>query len=81
MSTKGQIVIPHDLREDFNIGEKLVVIKNDGQLIIKQASAFDKNVASDIEFAKRTQEALTRYNQGKFVEKDFDEFIDDMKQW
>ena len=37
MSTKGQIVIPNDLRSEFNIGEKLLVIRNDDQLIIKKA--------------------------------------------
>jgi len=27
MSTKGQIVIPNDLRSEFDIGEKLIVKK------------------------------------------------------
>ncbi len=81
MSTKGQIVIPNDLRQEFDVGEKLVVIKNDKRLIIKKASALDENLKSDLEFARRTEAALKRYEEGKFVEMDFDEFMDDLKKW
>ncbi|MHA1865888.1 MAG: AbrB/MazE/SpoVT family DNA-binding domain-containing protein [Candidatus Heimdallarchaeaceae archaeon] len=81
MSTKGQIVIPNDLRKDFDVGEKLVVIKNNERLIIKKASSLDKDLESDLEFARRTEEAFNRYNKGKFVEMEFDDFLDEMKTW
>ena len=38
MSSKGQVVIPQELREDFNEGDKLVVIRNNDQIILKKAS-------------------------------------------
>ena len=80
MSTKGQIVIPSDLRSEFSVGEKLFIIKNKDQLIIKKASKLDKTLKEDLEFAKRTEAAWKRYGEGKFVEADFDEFINDLKK-
>jgi len=29
LSSKGQIVIPSEMRGDFSVGEKLVIIKNE----------------------------------------------------
>jgi len=81
MSTKGQIVIPIDLRGEFDIGEKLIVIKDNKKLIIKKASELDKNLAEDLEFAKRTEEALQRIEHGKGTEMEFDDFISEMKKW
>ena len=81
MSTKGQIVIPIDLRGEFDIGEKLIIIKDDKKLIIKKASELDNNLAEDLEFAKRTEEALQRIEHGKGTEMKFDDFISEMKKW
>lgn len=81
MSTKGQIVVPNDLRKDFKVGEKLIVIKEDDILIIKKASKLDKQMAEDIEFARRTEEAWKRYDKGEFISMDFDDFIKEMKKW
>ena len=63
ISSKGQIVIPSEMRADFEEGEKLIVIKNGKQLIMKKASDFDKNLAEDLVFAKRTEDALKRYDK------------------
>lgn len=35
----------------------------------------------DLEFAKRTEAALKRYEHGKFKSMDFDEFIAEIEQW
>jgi AbrB family looped-hinge helix DNA binding protein len=81
MSSKGQVVIPFDMREDINDGDRLVVIRNGDQIIMKQADKLGKNFEEDIAFAKKTDEALKRIQSGKGVKMDFDEFIDDMKKW
>ncbi|MBR9691033.1 AbrB/MazE/SpoVT family DNA-binding domain-containing protein [Candidatus Woesearchaeota archaeon] len=81
MSTKGQIVIPNDLRNDFRVGEKLFVIKDDKRLIIKKATELDKSLQEDLEFARRTEESLKRIEQGKGNTLDFDDFIKEMKKW
>lgn len=81
MSSKGQIVIPAEMRTDILEGEKLLLIQNDHQIIMKKASDMDKNVAEDIEFAKKTEEAWKRIEQGKGIKMDFDDFIEKMKKW
>ncbi len=81
MSSKGQIVIPLEMREDIKEGEKLVLIKNGKQIILKKASEMSKSLAEDLEFARRTEEAYKRYEKGEFIEMDFDDFMKEAKKW
>ena len=81
ISSKGQIVIPTELRNDIEIGEKLLVIKGDNQFIIKRAKDLDKHFQDDLEFAKRTDRALKRYEKGLFKEKSGDEFLKELEKW
>ena len=81
MSSKGQVVIPIEMRKGIKEGEKLIVIKNEKQIIIKKASDMDKNLEEDLIFAKRTEEAMKRYDKGEFKEMNFDEFIKKAKKW
>lgn len=81
MSTKGQIVIPADMRDDFDVGDKLLIIKSEHQLIIKKASKVEKVLEKDLEFAKITGEALKKYENGEFTKMDFDEFMKEVKKW
>jgi len=81
MSSKGQVVIPSEFRQDLEEGEKLVIIKNDHQLILQKASELDKHLQGDLEFARRTEQAYKRYEKGEFVTMDFDSFIAKMKKW
>ena len=81
MSSKGQIVIPREMREDIAEGDKMVIIKNDGQLILKKMDDFDKNLKEDLEFAKKTEEAWKRYDKGEFVSMDSKDFLKELKKW
>ena len=81
ISSKGQIVIPTELRNDIEIGEKLLVIKGDKQFIIKRVKDLDKHFQDDLEFAKRTDKALKRYEKGLFKEKSGDEFLEELERW
>lgn len=81
MSSKGQVVIPQELRKDIQEGDKLVVIRNKDQIILKKADKFDKNIEEDLEFARRTEEAYKRIEAGEGIEMSFDEFIEEMKKW
>ena len=81
MSSKGQVVIPTEMRTDIREGDKLLIIQNEGQLIMKKASKLDSNLKEDLEFAKKTDEAWKRIEQGKGIKMDFDDFIDEMKKW
>lgn len=81
MSSKGQVVIPTEMRSGIKEGDKILIIKNDGQLIMKKASSLDSNLKEDLEFAKKTNEAWKRIEEGKGIRMDFDDFIDEMKKW
>lgn len=81
MSTKGQIVIPSEMRNNFDVGEKLLVIKSDNQLIIKKASKLDKQLKEDIEFSKRVGEAWKRYDNGEFIKMSADDFLKELDKW
>ena len=81
MSSKGQVVIPSELREGFEEGEKILVIKSEGRLILKKARDMDEKLKDDLIFAKRTEEAWKRYEKGEFKEMDFDDFLKEVKRW
>jgi len=81
MSSKGQVVIPQDMREDIKEGDKLVVIKNNSQIILKKMDKFDKNLEADLEFARRTEEAWKRIDRGEYIEMNADEFLEEIKKW
>ena len=53
ISSKGQVVIPNEMRKNINEGEKLLIIQNKDQLIMKKVSKLDKNLMEELEFAKR----------------------------
>ena len=81
MSSKGQVVIPAEMREGILEGEKLLLIQNENQIIMKKASKLDKSVAEDIEFARRTEKAWKRIEKGEGIKMNFDDFVDEMKKW
>ena len=81
MSSKGQIVIPADMRKGIKEGEKIVIIQNGNQLILKKAKDFDKNLEEDLEFARRTEEAIKKYEKGEFIQMSGDDFLKEIKKW
>ena len=81
MSSKGQIVIPKKMRKGIEEGEKLVMIQNGSQIILKRAKDLDKNFEEDLEFARRTEETWKRYEKGEFIEMNYDEFLKQARKW
>lgn len=81
MSSKGQIVIPSDMRKGIKEGEKFVVIRSGDKFILKSVKSFDENIADDLRFAERTEEALERYEKGKFRKMSGEEFLEELEKW
>lgn len=81
ISSKGQVVIPQNMRKGFKEGDKLVVIRNDKQLIFKKVVDFNKNIEEDLEFARRTEEAYKRHERGDFIKMNSDEFLKEIEKW
>jgi len=51
MSSRGQVVIPLDMRKDIKEGEKLIVIRKDNEIILKKSLPEDA-LLSERSFAK-----------------------------
>ena len=81
ISSKGQIVIPRDMRDDLKEGDELIIIKDGDRIVLKKTEKVSEQMKEDLEFAKRTEEAWKRYEKGQFKEMDFDSFISEMKKW
>ena len=81
MSSKGQVVIPQDMRKGINEGDKLIVIKNKDQIIIKRADKLDKNFEEDLEFAKRTEEAWKDMENGRFKKMPPSDFLKEIRSF
>jgi AbrB family looped-hinge helix DNA binding protein len=81
VSSKGQIVIPSDMRSDFKEGEELLIFKDEDRIILKKTEKISEQMKEDIEFAKRTDEALKRIESGSGTRMNFDDFLNEMKKW
>lgn len=81
ISSKGQIVIPQEMRKDLKEGDKLVVIRNNDQIILKKADKFDKNLKEDLEFARRTEEAWKEIEAGKGITMSVQDFLKELEKW
>ena len=81
ISSKGQLVIPSDMRKGLNEGDKFIVIRNKNQIILKREEDFQKNIAEDLEFAKRTEKAWKRHDKGKFTRMSEKEFLQEIEKW
>ncbi|MEK6862506.1 MAG: AbrB/MazE/SpoVT family DNA-binding domain-containing protein [Nanoarchaeota archaeon] len=81
MSSKGQIVIPKDMRKNIKEGEKLIIIENGKQLVIERVKDLDDKLKEDLEFARRTEEAWKRYDKGEFKEVSGDGFLKLLDKW
>lgn len=81
MSSKGQVVIPLEMRKGLVEGENIILIKEGERIVLKRATDLDKQLKEDLEFAKRTEAALERLEKGKGVKMDFDALLEEMKTW
>jgi len=81
LSSKGQVVIPREMRKDIKEGEKLIIIKEGSSMIMKKASKLDKQLKEDLEFARRTEEAWKQIDKGKYKEYSSQEFLKKLKKW
>ena len=68
-----------ELREDLEEGDKLVVIRNNDQIILKKADKFSKNLEEDLEFAKRTEAAWKQIEEGKCRTMSVDDFLKEIR--
>ena len=81
ISSKGQIVIPLSMREGIKEGDKFILIKDDNSILLKKSSELNKNFKEELEFARRTEEAWKRHDNGKFNRMEINDFLKEIKKW
>ena len=81
MSSKGQIVIPANLREDFKEGDSFIFTRKGNALILQKASEVEKKFAEDLIVAERVAQAWKRYKEGKFKSLTKEQFLKELNRW
>ncbi len=81
MSTKGQVVIPREMREELELheGEALAVIRKKNILVLKKIES--KLVKEEVETLKKIEEAWEDIEKGKFKKATSEEFLAKLKEW
>ncbi|PLW79920.1 AbrB family transcriptional regulator [Candidatus Woesearchaeota archaeon] len=81
LSSKGQIVIPSNMRNDFNIGDEFLLIREEDKIIMKKIEGVAKELKEDLEFARRTEKAWQEYEKGNFTTMSEEEFFSEIEKW
>jgi AbrB family looped-hinge helix DNA binding protein len=80
ISSKGQIVIPSNMRKDLAKGDQFLIIKEDTTLIIKKITGLAKDLREDLKFAQRVERAWTAYEKGKFKSLPAKKFLEELEK-
>lgn len=78
LSTKGQIVIPEEIREGIKEGTAFVVTKQDNLIILKEVEGLTKEEMKEMKELDKIWEEIDRGECETFTEK---EFFEKMKEW
>ena len=81
MSSKGQIVIPQEMRKGLDVGDRFIIIRRDNEIILKPADDLEENFLEDLDFAKKTLASLDKYGKGKFKETEGKDFLKELEKW
>ncbi len=81
MSSKGQIVIPREMRTGFKEGEKFIIVRIGEEIILINEKYFDEKLKDDLIFAKRTEEAYKKYERGEFKTVSGEKFLELLDEW
>jgi AbrB family looped-hinge helix DNA binding protein len=80
VSSKGQIVIPSNMRKDISIGDEFIIIKEGNKFILKKIVELVEDLKQEIEFAQRVEKAWDSYEKGKFKSKSAEEFLKELEK-
>ena len=78
LSTKGQIVIPEEIRTDIEVGTPFVVSKQGGLIILKQVEGM---TMEEIKEAKELDAIWKTIDEGHAVTLSKDDFLKEMENW
>ena len=78
LSTKGQIVIPEEIRQGINVGTPFIVTKKDNLIILKIVEGLTKK---EMEEMKELEKIWKEIDAGKGVTLNKEEFLKEMNAW
>ena len=81
LSSKGQIVIPKEMRKGMKEGDKMIIFRDKNSIILRKASEMDEQLKEDLEFARRTEEAWKRIEAGEYISVDSENIAEEMMKW
>jgi AbrB family looped-hinge helix DNA binding protein len=81
VSTKGQIVIPSEMRAGIKKGDEFLMVKDNERIILKSIKNLAADVKDDLIFADRVEKAWKRYDEGKFIEMSKEDFLKELEKW
>lgn len=78
MSTKGQIVIPENIRKGIDIGTSFIVTKTENMIILKEIEGLTEEEKKEL---KELDKIWKEIDEGKGTSMDIDKFLEEMKSW
>jgi len=78
VSSKGQIVIPSNMRKDIDVGDQFLIIKEDNKFIMKKINELAKDLKRELVFAQRVEKAWNLYEKGKFKSMPAKKFLEEL---
>ncbi|MFH1591594.1 MAG: AbrB/MazE/SpoVT family DNA-binding domain-containing protein [archaeon] len=81
MSTKGQIVIPNPLREDFDVGEEFLVIKDKRRIVLRSMKSMARDLKDDLQFADKVEKAWQSLSKRKSKKMSKTDFLRELESW
>ena len=80
-SSKGQVVIPASMRPNLPEGERILIIRDGGRIVLKPLTDLEPALQDDILLAEKTNRAFEEFKKGRFIRKKEGEFIDEISAW
>jgi AbrB family looped-hinge helix DNA binding protein len=80
VSSKGQIVIPSNMRKDIVVGDQFLIIKEDNKFIMKKINELAKDLKQELVFAQRVEKAWNLYEKGKFKSASAKKFLEELEK-
>ncbi|MFW6450404.1 MAG: AbrB/MazE/SpoVT family DNA-binding domain-containing protein [Nanoarchaeota archaeon] len=79
ISSKGQLVIPSNLRKDIKTGEEFLIVKDGNRMILKNIKDVADELKDDLKFAQKVDKAWQEYEKGRFKKSSKKDFLEELK--
>jgi AbrB family looped-hinge helix DNA binding protein len=80
VSSKGQIVIPSNMRKNIAVGDEFLIIKEDNKFIMKKINELAKDLKKELVFAQRVEKAWNLYEKRKFKSSSAKKFLEELEK-